>query len=273
MSWRVEGEPRTPVLRASPGRTRALSTHARRLSEALGMPEIHSDEDALSIAGFLASYFGGSKCFQGLPDFFGDTPLGQWGRGAREPRDPAKSLLSCFASCLGKPDAAPAAPAPSSEPLPGAPSAAPLKTDSSPDAWLGHWVMSTAENDKADAAMKKQGLPYLIRKLLLRWRAERKFHLGEAGQLVLNSKSLTGGWIVISSTEGTTEVSSYFGYEIKSVMSWEGAIMVTSNYVTDPSGVTKLTLSRHWLDGDTLVNSTYNETDGEYKVWFVKKTE
>ena len=169
--------------------------------------------------------------------------------------------------------------------------------------------------------MKKQGLPYLIRKLLLRWKAERKFVMGEDGHLVLHSKALTGGWIgerppaaprggdglwcagagwgcdrgsrarrpppptaahrcaerrlrrafaVISSAEGTTEVSSYFGYTIRSVMSWEGEMLITSNHVTDPSGCTKVTLSQHWLEGDTLVNETVSETDGAYKVWFNK---
>jgi len=141
------------------------------------------------------------------------------------------------------------------------------------EAWLGHWLMSRAENDKADAAMAKQGLPYLVRKLLLRWKAERKFHVGGDGHLVLSSKSLTGGWIIISSAEGTTEVSSYFGYEIKSVMSWEDHVMVTANHVTDPSGCTKVTLSKHWVEGDTLVNLMSSEVDGEYKVWFVKNVQ
>jgi hypothetical protein len=78
---------------------------------------------------------------------------------------------------------------------------------------------------------------------------------------------------VICSAEGTTELSSYFGYTIKSVMSWEGGTMVTSNYVTDPSGCTKVTLSKHWIEGDTLVNATISETDGEYNVWFVRRLE
>eukprot|EP00966_Prymnesium_polylepis_P279632 6460207-Prymnesium_polylepis.1 len=68
MSWRVEGETRVS------GRPRGLSTHARRISDALGMPEITTDEDALSVAAFAASIFGGSRCFQGLPSFFGDLP-------------------------------------------------------------------------------------------------------------------------------------------------------------------------------------------------------
>ena len=39
---------------------------------------------------------------------------------------------------------------------------------------------------------------------------------------MFNSKSLTGGWIVIPAIEGATTEASYFGYQIKTIMSWEG---------------------------------------------------
>ena len=39
---------------------------------------------------------------------------------------------------------------------------------------------------------------------------------------------------------GTTSLSSYFGYYIKSIMSWEGEVMITANHITDPYGTTKV---------------------------------
>lgn len=75
---------------------------------------------------------------------------------------------------------------------------------------------------------------------------------------------------VICSAEGTAEKSSFFGYQILSVMSWEGNKMVTSNHVTDPSGGTKVTLSKHWMENGIVVNQTVSETGGEYKIWFKK---
>ena len=35
--------------------------------------------------------------------------------------------------------------------------------------------MKHYEDDKAEATMKKQGVPYIVRKLYLRWKPERKF--------------------------------------------------------------------------------------------------
>lgn len=46
--------------------------------------------------------------------------------------------------------------------------------------------------------------------------------------------------------------------------------MVTSNHVTDPSGGTKVTLSKHWMENGIVVNQTVSETGGEYKIWFKK---
>ena len=43
---------------------------------------------------------------------------------------------------------------------------------------------------------------------------------------------------------GTTSLSSYFGYSIKSIMSWEGEVMVTANHITDPYGTTKVRFGR-----------------------------
>ena len=115
--------------------------------------------------------------------------------------------------------------------------------------------------------------------LLLRFKPERKFIIDEDGYLVLNSRSLTGGWIVICSAEGTESLSSFFGYNIRSVMSWEPSpvpntgsdMMITANHVTDPSGNTKVTYSKHWIDEDNdLVNATVSD-DGEYNCYFKRK--
>ena len=43
-----------------------------------------------------------------------------------------------------------------------------------------------------------------------------------------------------------------------------------ANHITDPSGVTKVTMSKHWLEGDTRVNET-SAIEGCYNVYFQKK--
>lgn len=112
-------------------------------------------------------------------------------------------------------------------------------------AWLGHWVQEFSEDEKCDAAMCAAGVPYVVRKLLLQFKAERRFRLDSNGYLVICSRTLTGAWIDVCSAPGTTEHSSFFGYTIHSEMSWDGSTMVSTHLITDPSGDVKKTVSTH----------------------------
>ena len=59
---------------------------------------------------------------------------------------------------------------------------------------------------------------------------------------------------------------------IRSVMSWEGAVLVTTNYVSDHgSGRLTRNWSKHWLEGDLLVNANIAEDGASYRQWFARR--
>lgn len=148
---------------------------------------------ARSLSSQLVTTIGGSRCLQGLP-VFSDSSLESLDNSL-----PASNRwLGCFQQCLPRKSEVQSSHADASVSEAGGERTS-LDTQSEGagdmSAWVGHWVMFESENEKADAAMKKQGVPMLIRKLLLRWKAERKFHIDEEGHLVLHSKSMTGRWV------------------------------------------------------------------------------
>ena len=51
----------------------SLSQHAQRFSDAIGM-DIKDDTEALSLAGYMASFFGGGRCFEGFLDYVPSVP-------------------------------------------------------------------------------------------------------------------------------------------------------------------------------------------------------
>ena len=214
-------------------RARTLSSGALAVSDALG-GSIQTDAEALSAVSWAASFFGGG-CLEGYANAVTSKAKIVWQRAP-----PVRKYLCCFPQPLSDPE--------EEEQQQANGWATPELSESAErrwHAWTAHWVMKSSEDDKAEAAMKKQGVPYIVRKLFLRWRPERKFTINEDGYLELNSKSMLGGWIVLCSAPGTEQIGSYFGYKIRTVMSWEGDTMIAANHVTDPSGTTQITLSKH----------------------------
>ena len=128
--------------------------------------------------------------------------------------------------------------------------------------WCGHWVCVDAENEKADESLAVQGVPFVIRKVLLRWTPERKFVVDADGHLVFMSRTLAGGWKRLCAKDGAvraaarpesasatalscrvahplacpgatqTHVEHYFGYEMRAVMSWDGDTLVSTTTTT-----------------------------------------
>jgi hypothetical protein len=138
--------------------------------------------------------------------------------------------------------------------------------------WLGHWELESSENDKAEQAMKREGVPYLARKIALRFKSERRFKSDEehGGQLVGEIKTVTGKWTEMSTTHPT--LSKAGGFAAKSVTSWEAdGVLRTVSTVTGPmGGSSKVTTTRHYLDGDRLVSETITP-GGSYKAYFRKR--
>jgi len=124
-------------------------------------------------------------------------------------------------------------------------------------------VQTDSELEKTDAVLKAEGAPYLVRKLLGRWKAERKFTVGTDGHLVFNSRQISGGFFTMSTEEGTRQASSFFGYNLESVMSWEGEVLITKTVITSPIGTTTTTTSRHWLETVGEVNQCINQSIDE----------
>jgi len=194
--------------------------------------------------------------------------------------EPLMKASACLACCLPTPPSTPEASSQHADPSSVISTAATAESELTPwtAPWEGLWIMTGCELEKSDEVMRKQGCPYLIRKVLQRFRSERQLHVDEEGHLVLSTKTITGGWLVMSSATGTEQVSSFFGYEFLSVMSWEGVgegqteTMVTTCHVTDPSGKTSVATSRHWVDGETLVAHS-ESPEGEYKTYFSRVTQ
>lgn len=137
-------------------------------------------------------------------------------------------------------------------------------------AWLGHWELDASENDKAEEVMRAEGVPFLARKLALRFKSERRFaqHEGD-GTLVGELKTVSGKWTEMSVTHATTTKGG--GYAAHSRSQWEGdGVLCTVSTVTGPMGGIKTTTTRHYLDGDRLVSET-TSPGGTYRAFFRKR--
>ena len=126
-----------------------LSPHSRRLSVALG-GSVRTDEEALSTLAWLASFFGGG-CLEGYMGYVSSKASVVWNKAP-----PVRKYLCCFPQPLQAPDGSP---------LSVSRAASNQHPEKRWDAWTSHWVMKYSEDDKADAAMKKQGVPYIVRKV------------------------------------------------------------------------------------------------------------
>ena len=136
-------------------------------------------------------------------------------------------------------------------------------------AWLGHWELDDSENDKAEGIMRAEGVPFLARKLALRFKSERRFaqHEGD-GMLVGELKTVTGKWTEMSVAHATFTKAR--GFAAHSRSQWEGdSVLCTVSTVTGPMGGTKTTTIRHYLDGDRLVSET-TSPGGTYRAFFRK---
>lgn len=143
-------------------------------------------------------------------------------------------------------------------------------------AWTGHWVMTHCEDAKVDAMMRAQGLPYMLRRMLQRFRSERIF-AWDANEraLHMSSRTLSGGWADLKGIEGHRQTSSFFGFTFDCEVHWEGTgaarTQVVTTNVTDLAGGTSVSTAKHWLDGATLVNQVLTP-NGEYKVFMRRQS-
>jgi len=134
--------------------------------------------------------------------------------------------------------------------------------------WLGHWLLESSEDDKAEDALRAEGVPYLARKVAMRFKPERRFFM-EDSDMVGELKTLTGGWSEISVSRETTFRSA--GYVTRARTSWEGDVLITVTTVAGPFGKsTTTTTTRHYIDdGHRLVSETISP-GGRYKTYFAK---
>lgn len=137
-------------------------------------------------------------------------------------------------------------------------------------AWLGHWELDASENEKAEQILRAEGVPFLARKLALRFKSERRFAQHEAdGTLVGELKTVSGKWTEMSLTHAITTKGG--GFAAHSRSQWEGdGVLCTVSTVTGPMGGIKTTTTRHYLDGDRLVSET-TSPGGTYKAFFRKR--
>jgi len=135
--------------------------------------------------------------------------------------------------------------------------------------WLGHWDLESSENDKAEQAMRAEGVPFLARKIALRFKSERRFAREDDGRLVGRLKTVTGGWTEMSTARPSTSKAG--GFAARSVTTWEAeGVLCTVSTVTGPMGGAKVTTTRHYLNGDRLVSET-TSPGGTYKAVFRKR--
>jgi hypothetical protein len=137
-------------------------------------------------------------------------------------------------------------------------------------AWLGHWELETSENDKAEKVMRAEGVPFLARKLALRFKSERRFAQHEGDGSLVGELKTVGGWTEMSVMHATfTKMAG--GFAARSLSQWEAdGVLRTVSTVTGPTGNTKTTTTRHYLDGDRLVSET-TSTGGTYRAFFRKR--
>ena len=124
------------------------------------------------------------------------------------------------------------------------------------EAWMGHWLLESSEDDKAEAALKAEGVPFLARKIAMKFRPERKFRV-ESDEVVGEVKTISGGWTTLHPNRET--VSRTNGYTARAVTSWEGdgSVMVSVTTVTGPlGGHAGTTTTKHYIDRSRLVSET-----------------
>ena len=127
------------------------------------------------------------------------------------------------------------------------------------EAWHGHWLLERSEDDKAEAALKAEGLPFVARKIAMKFKPERRFSMDENGGLVGEVKAISGGWTQLRPERET--VTRQHGYTAHAVTSWESddrSVMVSVTRVTGPlGGHAGTTTTRHYLDSSQrLVSET-----------------
>jgi len=142
-----------------------------------------------------------------------------------------------------------------------------LRQDNTNREWLGHWMMQSSEDDKAEAALKAEGVPFLARKMAMRFKPERRFSI-QGNELVGEIKTVTGGWSKISPSHKTTFRSG--GFRTIAKTTWKGNVLCTISTVTGPFGGSE-TETRHYIDEESgrLVSET-RTSGGTYKTVFVK---
>jgi len=133
------------------------------------------------------------------------------------------------------------------------------------------WTLGAGElrGSKAEAVLRKEGVPFLARRVAMSFKPERKFFMyGDTlmGQL----KTLTGGWSEIS-TSKTTHFRTP-GYRTRSTTTWKGHVLCTRTVVEGPGGRRSETTTRHYIDGDLRLVSETTSPGGTYKSFFVKAT-
>ena len=136
--------------------------------------------------------------------------------------------------------------------------------------WLGHWDLESSENDKAEQAMRAEGVPYLARRVAMRFKPERRFvRDSHSGELVGELKAVTGAWTEMSTSHPSTSRAG--GFAAHSVSTWENdGVLCTVSTVKGPMGGTKVTTTRHYIEGGRLVSET-SSSGGSYKSYFKRR--
>jgi len=137
--------------------------------------------------------------------------------------------------------------------------------------WVGHWRVERSEDDKAEAVLKAEGVPYVARQIAMRFKPERRFYESDNGQLIGELKTVTGGWSQMDPEHDTTFRSG--GYRSKAHSTWQGdTVLCTITTVVGPLGGKSTTTTRHYMEGQLLVSET-RSSGGMYKTYFRKDKE
>lgn len=173
-------EPR-PVRRTLSFSTTTLSDYVQKVVNQEDVQPIQTDEKAHSIAQHLTAFFGVRVASM---------------RPANAPE-----LMRALRCCLPKPPE----PQPRASLTPLSPPPPAGKAEAAPkqiceNDWVGHWVLRDYEHENCEALLTTQRVPYLVRKVLMRIKPERKFKVVD-GELVMMTKTLTGGFLELSTEE------------------------------------------------------------------------
>jgi len=126
-------------------------------------------------------------------------------------------------------------------------------------------VEDPEEDAKAEAMMKSQGVPWMVRKILMQIKPERKAYEEVAADgsktLVLASKSMSGEFIPAKCISGWTHHSEFFGYKFETVVTWlAGGVLRVENHVYDKAK-RKTTVTDTWVEGGKLMVRQSAEAD------------